>query len=318
MRFRTVLLRLLPWLLWTPAASADPSRVPLVAVSHEAGLFHSTDGGLHWHPVPPPDGLKVWPKLSGLAHDGRQFLAIPASADALHASINGTKWTTARPFPVPPHAIAFQPATPQRPALCLLVTTAGIQTGSSFLKLNPPLHCAFPDSIPPTLALFGEGEAGPRFLLVAPGPGPAWRAATENGQSLLSTEPLRGPVAGAAYGGGRFVLAGTDGWIESSQDAQIWIPAPPLAAPLQRLLWSGRKFVACSNSRVWTSPDGLEWSPLAHPAPAPLLFSRENELGTLWIAGHDSDTWVSDDATHWQPSPAPLPASINRVWEVVR
>jgi hypothetical protein len=109
------------------------------------------------------------------------------------------------------------------------------------------------------------------------------------------------------------VVVGTTGWIDSSHDAQLWIHAPPLPGPMRSVLWSGQRFVLSSDRRAWTSPDGIEWTPLPSPVPAPLKFVRENDSENLWIAGRASQTWRSADGLHWTPSSEPLPVEVEWV-----
>jgi hypothetical protein len=213
---------------------------------------------------------------------------------------------------MPVLALCFQPAPNPDSAPFLWVSPDGIHLERVPGTSAAPVPLPFPGV--PSLAIFGEGEAGPRFLLVAEED--AWRACTEDGRSFLSRERLQGPVAGAVYGAGRFVVAGTGGWIDSSHDAQLWIHAPPLRGPVQSLLWSGQRFFLSSDTRAWTSPDGIEWTPLAPPVPAPLKFVHENDSENLWIAGRVSQTWSSADGLRWTPSPEPLPVEVEWVVDI--
>jgi hypothetical protein len=285
------------------AAKEPDTKLLLVAAVSGKGCWLSLDHGMEWTAVPPPDAHSEWPTISNLQYDGRQFLAVSRTGNRLFRSLDGVYWSAITVLQV--SAVVSVPNRNGQPHRHELVSEQGIQFGSPLPSLSEPVHLDFPNSNPPRLVLFGEGEAGPRFVFV--GLNPPWRASSENGQTLLSTDWLPEPVMGAAYGAGRFVMAGAHGWIESSQDAQIWVSAPRLPATLRSLVWSGQRFLACSDAAAWESEDGIVWAPLPENIPAPIRYASESEPRRLFVAAGSAGTWVSTDAATWIAATRPLP-----------
>ncbi len=85
--------------------------------------------------------------------------------------------------------------------------------------------------------------------------GVTWRT-----QALTGTRPW----GGVAYGGGRFVAAGT-GTLDISSDGVTWTPqAAPHRHPCGGIAYVQDHFVLLSETEgVWLSPDGLTWQPHA-------------------------------------------------------
>jgi hypothetical protein len=137
----------------------------------------------------------------------------------------------------------------------------------------------------------GDTEAGFRFVIVGEidlateKTRVSWRGATADGTAFVHTDLDAAPARDIAYGGGRFVVVGPAGLIESSHDGQTWQRHETGASDdFSRVVWTGQRFVVSGGTTAWTSADALTWKADAQRIPCSLSWAREPSLASGPIA----------------------------------
>ena len=114
-----------------------------------------------------------------------------------------------------------------------------------------------------------------------------------------TTRRMGAPTGALAFGAGKFVSAGSS--LRSSSDLLIWTDRVGIAN-VADAAWDGRQFVAVGGSlTVYTSPDGLVWTPRALPTGVGSL-GAVVASASRWVAvggggsiasSNDGITWVN-------------------------
>ncbi len=107
-------------------------------------------------------------------------------------------------------------------------------------------------------------------------------------------------LGGVAYGNGRFVLAGTNA-ILSSTNASTWIDHTPVGSfTLKAVAFGGGTFVAVGNSGVaYRSTDGLTWTAVAATGTTTDLSSIAYGAGMFTAVGASGTVTTSPDGLTW-------------------
>ena len=144
-------------------------------------------------------------------------------------------------------------------------------------------------TVRPRRCVFGSGEGGSRFVLIGDyvdnaGEVKHWRAATEDGQTLVSAQLYPSGASALAYGAGHFVMVGPAGMIESSHDGHEWSRHSIEASEhLTGIVWDGARFVVSSESRTWFSADGMTWRSEPGPLPCAIAWAHHT-IGAFGFA----------------------------------
>lgn len=137
--------------------------------------------------------------------------------------------------------------------------------------------------------------------------GAASAASIPEGWRVQSAPAFTNDLLAVAYGDGRWVAVGGDGYpsaghaaILVSSNAIDWISRPvPLAMPLQDVVFGGGKWVAVSEfGNVLVSSNTVTWSEVARIPDNLLTAAYANGL---WVVGGEDTVYISADATNWQP-----------------
>jgi hypothetical protein len=156
--------------------------------------------------------------------------------------------------------------------------------GDSF---TPGAKLEWNGSIHPRRSAFGDTEAGRMFVIIGDADlfgesqRVSWRAATGDGTAFTKAEHHTPEARDIAYGAGHFVVVGPAGLIEASHDGQTWKRCQAGATEdLQRIVWTGRRFLISGGKSSWASSDGLTWAPLPSAIPCSLAWAREANVFT--------------------------------------
>ncbi len=260
-----------------------------------------SEDGMRWVETGTASANRTGPVLSEVVYGLGSFLAVSggASPGQLLRSGDGNAWT---PLGDAIHRVTtitfggnrFFAATPGG----LLLST----DGQHFFE---GARLELPGPGIPRRSAYGSGEAGPRYVLLGETEGASpqgrsyWRAASESGETWLSTTQSKEPVEDIAYGGGHFVVVGPGGLIESSQDGQIWQrhPTDP-AADFSRVVWTGKRFLASATTGLWSSPDARTWIRDAVGAPGIVAWADE-ELPLRIALGWSGDLYLNRTGKDW-------------------
>jgi hypothetical protein len=131
-----------------------------------------------------------------------------------------------------------------------------------------------------------------------PGPRDGWRCATADGKTIegLATD-LPANHLHVAFGAGRFVMVGNNGFRQSSKDGRAWDDASDPAEDFRSIFFTGRQFVLNGKLAHYTSPDGVAWTKAGKPIPAhPLAAGGGRFVGASW----KTNLYASDDALSWK------------------
>jgi len=117
-----------------------------------------------------------------------------------------------------------------------------------------------------------------------------------NGTNWVEVGPTGLPIVGANYGDGRFVAVGDSGIVATSFDGQTWTQsADGSSDSFSSVAYGNGKFVAV-NGRIWSSPDGYEWT-------AQKVTTNANGVGFgngIFIAvGPNGTILTAKDGTQW-------------------
>ena len=184
-------------------------------------------------------------------------------------------------------------------------------------KFLPGEKLGWPGSVHARRAAWGDGEAGPRCVIIgdfdswAEKKRVSWRASTEDGTRYTS-RALDTPAArDVAYGSGHWVVVGPDGLIESSHDGQTWTRRETEPGEdFSRIVWTGARFLVSGGKSAWSSPDGTAWAKEPHASPCSLAWAREGfALGFSW----GGNIHATADFTDWKKLPLPPGPSFEAV-----
>lgn len=171
----------------------------------------------------------------------------------------------------------------------------------------------------------GEGPIvhdGRRFLSVGGRSGNVH--ASTDGRNWTTIGKITFPnsvgVVGLAYGNGRYVAVGSQGYAATSTDGVTWTAAATVTSPgatssvlhMSGVAYAAGKFIAVgSDAVVATSTDGLAWTSAATPAPAPantdipagLTGITVDASGEIVAVGNYGLIETSHDGVHWTVRP---------------
>jgi hypothetical protein len=180
-------------------------------------------------------------------------------------------------------------------------------------QFHPGEKLGLKGSVHARKSTFGDGEGGAMFVIIgdvdlhAERKRVGWRATTMDGE-MWSSQAVDTPEArDIAYGSGHFVIVGPKGLIESSHDGQNWTRREtPLDEDFHNVVWTGQRFLA-KGKKLWTSPDGIHWSPEEKSIPCGPEWARENVGGIGFSWG--GSVFFSADLKDWKKVPvAPGPS----------
>jgi len=109
-----------------------------------------------------------------------------------------------------------------------------------------------------------------------------FRYSTTDGNDVLAKQTKMPPTRGIAFGAGRFVLVGKDGFRQVSTDGLNWMQTNEPGEDFQSVKFvSGKFFLA--GKRLWVSKDGLDWQPTNDPPyPELIAFGNGTFIATSW------------------------------------
>jgi hypothetical protein len=189
-------------------------------------------------------------------------------------------------------------------------TVAGGATATSNAETIKSIYSEWNWSapLPFDVALYGGVRANDRWYL-AGGAGGLFSvddAGNATRVNLRSNEKF----TGIAYANGRFVatsdgfdrarnVAGSGVW--SSSDGVTWIPLPETSGlPMYAVTYGPGLWVAVGPSRIFTSPDGINWTSRTAPNLASTQVYAIAYGGGQWVAaGNNGTILTSPDAVTW-------------------
>jgi hypothetical protein len=232
-----------------------------------------------------------WAEEKGDLHDivfaHGQFVAVGGSNSRgrIIASADGIVWRDLAETPERITAIAAGPAR-------LVVEQAGrLLFSKDGQRFEEGAKLPWPGKMSAQHAVFGSGEGGSRFVFVGEQMDEAgdvhhWRATTEDGEILASTQLDSAAVNAIASGGGHFVVVGPGGLIESSHDGQQWTRCSSAHHDdFTSIVWDGKRFVVTSSSGTLFSEDGITWRDERFVLPCPLAWANHS-MGALGFASN--------------------------------
>lgn len=120
--------------------------------------------------------------------------------------------------------------------------------------------------------------------------------------------PIR--VAGGTFAEGRFFLVGRDGELARSADGQAWTSSR-LSHSFDGFAMGNGIFVAVGGDGIFSSPDGLTWTPRVTDSPRLLGVAFEN--GTFVATGEQGALLTSSDGIDWTVRNSPTADVLNQV-----
>ena len=177
-------------------------------------------------------------------------------------------------------------------------------------KFEPGEKLDWPGSVHARRAAWGDGEAGPRCVIIGDidlwetRQRVSWRASTEDGTRYTSRALDTPPARDVAYGSGHWVVVGPDGLIESSHDGQTWTRREAEGGEdFSRVVWTSARFLVSGGKSAWASPDGVTWTKEPRAIPCSLAWAREGvlALGFSWGGNIHATT----DFAEWKKLPLP-------------
>jgi len=302
------------------SACAASLVVAVLALIACGGGGDGTDGATAVA-IPPATGIPVTPRTSGttlglhgIAWDGTQFVVV-ADSGGLVTSPDGATWTSLFNNPNAPCFLT-----------CGRALNDVVWTGTQFVAVGgrgsivtSPSGSGWQSrAIGGTTAdLFAIVKAG--SLLVAVGGNPLI-----GGTSLVSADGGATWTAystgdtdilrGVAWSGTRFVASG-DNRLFTSTDGARWT-AKFLDGGGNSVVWSGTKFVVVGSNGlggpVLTSSDGISWA--AHSIPSTNLLYGVAWSGTEFLAvGQNGAMLSSPDGTTWTSQGSATAQSLSHV-----
>ena len=295
-----------------PAGAADAPGL-FVAVGYGGRRMSSRDGrtwenDTRWSDVAADDDNVLFNVAFGLG----RFVAVGGAAKGrIVATRDGKDW---RELPAPRGRVATIVFGRGR---FIAAHDAELLWSADGDKFEPGEKLDWPGSVHARRAAWGDGEAGPRCVIIgdldlwAEKKRVSWRASTEDGTRYTS-RALDTPAArDVAYGSGHWVVVGPDGLIESSHDGQTWTRRE--TAPghdFSRIVWTGARFLVSGGKTAWSSPDGVAWAKEPRAIPCSLAWAREGfALGFSW----GGNIHATADFTDWKKLPLPPGPSFEAV-----
>lgn len=129
-----------------------------------------------------------------------------------------------------------------------------------------------------------------------------WLASTADGEKTASFESGFPNIHGIAFGGGRFVAVGDDGFRASSEDGKKWeYQEHEPGEALWSVAWDGERFLA-GGGVLYTSTDGKTWRKEPRGSPCNILWAGKGlYIGASW----GGNIWHSEDGLGWKKGMIP-------------
>ncbi len=310
MLFRTLLLALA---LAVPVCAED-ARGLFVAVGYGGRRISSRDGqtwknDTRWSEVAADDDNVLFNVAFGLG----RFVAVGGAAKGrIVTTRDGREW---RELPAPRGRVATIVFGRGR---FIAAHDAELLWSEDGEKFSAGEKLDWPGSVHARRAAWGDGEAGPRCVIIGDvdlwdaKKRVSWRASTEDGTRYTSRALDTPPARDVAYGSGHWVVVGPDGLIESSHDGQTWTRRETeRGEDFSRVVWTGVRFLVSGGKSAWSSPDGLAWAKEPRAIPCSLAWAREGglALGFSWGGNIHATT----DFAEWKKLPLPPGPSFEAV-----
>ena len=142
--------------------------------------------------------------------------------------------------------------------------------------------------------IIGAGDFGTLVVICPDQPSIAFR--TMAGQDEKKATPRR-----IAFGGGIFLVGGQNGLLATSRDGVKWQNERtfPDRDDILSAVWSGKQFLAFTQSNVLTSFDGLEWQSRPNDvrlkyvyATGDRLFGRDHRADKIQVSTDGGNSWT--------------------------
>lgn len=270
---------------------------------------------MRWEEAPPASNQNPVPPLASVVYGLGCFLALSGGTapGQLLRSVDGRVWTRLNTDAPRVATIAFGNNR------FFAAATGRVLISMDGEHFSAGDRLELPRSFIPRKSAYGSGEGGPRYVLLGEteGGGPQgrsyWRAASESGETWLSTALSSEPAEDITYGGGQFVVVGPGGLIESSQDGQIWQRhSTDPAADFSRVVWTAKRFIASASTGRWSSHDARTWE-REHTGVPGILAWADDALPLSIALGWSGDLYFNRDGKTWQKAGLPGAALLRAV-----
>jgi hypothetical protein len=297
MKFRFSLLAVLSCVALLPAAEPPATDGLYVTVGYGARRMSSRDG-VTW------DNETEWVEnggdddycLFGVAFGKGRFVAVGGATKIGHILItqDGKKWRHGEEQKSRVATIAFGNDR----------FVAGM--GRNFLYSTDGEKWAEGGKIDYDKGLYFRKSAFGNGVFVMGGdcdvgegkPRQGWLASTTDGEKTASFESGFPNIHGVAFGGGRFVVVGDDGFRASSADGKKWeYQQREPGEAFWSVAWDGERFLASGGKFLYTSADGKTWHKEAKGIPCNILLAGKGSyIGASW----GGNIWHSADGLNWK------------------
>ena len=287
-------------------AGAEDARGLFIAVGYGGRRISSRDGrtwenDARWSEVAADDDNVLFNVAFGLG----RFIAVGGAAKGrIVTTRDGKEW---RELPAPRGRVATIVFGRGR---FIAGHDAELLWSADGEKFEPGEKLDWPGSVHARRAAWGDGEAGPRCVIIGDidlwetRQRVSWRASTEDGTRYTSRALDTPPARDVAYGSGHWVVVGPDGLIESSHDGQTWTRREAeVGEDFSRVVWTGARFLVSGGKSAWASPDGVTWTKEPRAIPCSLAWAHEGvlALGFSWGGNIHATT----DFAEWKKLPLP-------------
>ena len=251
----------------------------------------------------------VTDEILGVAFVEDQFMAF-GNHGILLTSPDGENWTgnsaSARNFRSLTYGSGLHVAVGNE-GLLMTSPDAVTWTYQTIPTTNNLRGVAFKDGL--FVAVGAEDEGGTTMLVSSNGL--SWQ------RSYLSTSNGLYDITASTN---LFVAVGDNGELQTSSDGRHWFSTNVTCSsgsyqPFNSIVWGGGLFVSVGTHLIYTSSDGIHWTPQAWASTEGDEFKAVSYgNGTFVVSGHDGYMWTSTNGVVWSNPPRPTGRDIEDIF----